>query len=252
MPTMKFVRARIVCHAAMIAAMLVLPGCVLAQTTTATLTGTITDPTGAPVAGAGIVVTNTETAHVRVTSSDSRGSYVLADLPNGVYSAKVTATTFKTAVSSGIILKVGTSSVIDFSLSVGTVAEAVTVTGSESQVATTSAELALVVDQSQIRDIPLNGRSFEQLILLAPGVQPVASSGKAAFLGRNDTYSISGGRNEGQAILLDGTDIQGYWQHGSPMNSTSTQIRLLRGDCDQSVVVNGFHKSIPEGVEGSA
>jgi Carboxypeptidase regulatory-like domain len=108
-------------QAAMIAAMLILPGCVLAQITTTTLTGTITDPTGAPVAGAGIVVTNTETAQVRVTTSDARGSYVLADLPNGVYSAKVTAPTFKTAVSSWIILKVGTSSVIDFSLSVGAV-----------------------------------------------------------------------------------------------------------------------------------
>jgi hypothetical protein len=221
---MNFFRARIVCQGAMIAAMLFLPGCILAQITTATLTGTITDPTGAPVVGAGIVVTNTETAQVRVTTSDARGSYVLADLPNGVYSAKVTAPTFKTAVSSGIILKVGTSSVIDFSLSVGTVAEAVTVNGAESQVATTSAELALVVDQTQIRDIPLNGRNFEQLILLAPGVQPVASSGKAAFLGRNDTYSISGGRNEGQAILLDGTDIQGFWQHGSGAGTVGTSL----------------------------
>jgi hypothetical protein len=108
-------------QAAMIAAMLILPRCVLAQITTITLTGTITDPTGAPVAGAGIVVTNTETAQVRVTTSDARGSYVIADLPNAVYSAKVTAPTFKTAVSSWIIPKVGTSSVIDFSLSVGAV-----------------------------------------------------------------------------------------------------------------------------------
>jgi hypothetical protein len=208
----------------MIVAMLILPSCVLAQTTTATLTGTITDPTGAAVSAAGIVVTNTETARVRVTTSDARGSYVLADLPNGVYSMKVTAPSFKTAVSTGIILKVGTSSVIDFSLALGAVAEAVTVNGAESQVATTSADLALVVDQTQIRDIPLNGRNFEQLILLAPGVQPVASSGKAAFLGRNDTYSISGARNEGQAILLDGTDIQGFWQHGSGAGTVGTSL----------------------------
>ncbi|MDP9037966.1 MAG: carboxypeptidase regulatory-like domain-containing protein [Acidobacteriota bacterium] len=221
---MKFSRARIVRQVATLAAILSLPNIVPAQITTATLTGTITDSTGAAVAGAGIVVTNTETAQARATTSDAHGGYVIASLPNGVYRAKVTAPTFKTAVSDGIVLKVGTSSVIDFSLSVGAVAEAVTVNGTESQVATTSAELAMVVDQTQIRDIPLNGRNFEQLILLAPGVQPVASSGKAAFLGRNDTYSISGARNEGQAILLDGTDIQGYWQHGSGAGTVGTSL----------------------------
>src|ERR1700738_306300 len=224
MPNTKLVRAGLVCRAALIIATPILPSCLPAQTTTGTLTGTITDPTGAAVSAAGIVVTNTEAAWGRATTSDARGSYVLADLPNGVYSMKVTAPNFKTAVSSGIILKVGTSSVIDFSLSLGTVAEAVTVNEAESQVATTSAELALVVDQTQIRDIPLNGRNFEQLILLAPGVQPVASSGKAAFLGRSDTYSISGGRNEGQAILLDGTDIQGFWQHGSGAGTVGTSL----------------------------
>jgi hypothetical protein len=207
-----------------------------AQVSTASLNGVVTDVQAAAVPGAAITVINTGTGQQRSTATDTSGHYVLEDLASGSYKIEVKASSFKTALLNNIVLQVGTPRTLDFNLTPGEIAETVTVQGSNSTIATSSPELATVVDQQQVRAIPLNGRNFEQLIQLAPGVQPVASAGQNAFIGRNNTYSISGSRNEGQAILLDGADIQGYWQHGSGAGTVGTSLGVEAIDQFQTLV----------------
>ena len=103
----------------------------------------------------------------------------------------------------------------DFQLPVGQAEQTVSVLASTAQVETETSALASLVNQSQMRELPLNGRDFEQLILLAPGGFPDPAGGSSALVGRAATFSISGARPEGHAILLDGEDLQDWWQRAS-------------------------------------
>ncbi|MDP8990649.1 MAG: hypothetical protein M3N41_11295, partial [Acidobacteriota bacterium] len=103
--------------------------------------------------------------------------------------------------------------VVDFSVGVGQTSTAVTVEGQVSQVETTNAAIGTYTSQQQMRELPLNGRNFEQLILLAPGVATVQSP-NSAMQGRAAQYSVAGGRPEGQAIMLDDENLQGFWNNG--------------------------------------
>ncbi len=98
-------------------------------------------------------------------------------------------------------------------------------TGEVSQVNTSTSTLANLVEQKQIADLPLNGRNYQQLILLAPGVN-VAQTATTSFYGKGDTYSVAGGRPEGQSYLLDGTDIVNFFGHGSGAGSLGTSLGI--------------------------
>ena len=113
---------------------------------------------------------------------------------------------------------------VDFSLAPGAQNETVTVQGVASQVETTTSEVSAQVGQSQMRELPLNGRDFEQLILLAPGVQQITSGEQDSFYGRAQAYSIAGSRPEGQELLLDGAEIQTFWGHGAGNSIIGTSL----------------------------
>ena len=85
-------------------------------------------------------------------------------------------------------------------------------------------EISAFVGQNQMQNLPLNGRHFEQLILLAPGVQTVTTGTQNSFYGREASYSIAGSRPEGQALLLDGASIQGFWNHGAGNSIIGTSL----------------------------
>ena len=93
-----------------------------------------------------------------------------------------------------------------------------------SQVETETSSLASLINQSQMRELPLNGRNFEQLILLAPGAISYPAGGSSALVGRAATFSISGARPEGHAILLDGENLQDWWQRGSGASVSGTSL----------------------------
>ena len=97
-------------------------------------------------------------------------------------------------IRKGVTLNVGTNAVVDFSLRVGQVTQSVTVESEVSRVETTSAAMSNLVDQSQMRDLPLNGRDFEQLVLLAPGVTMMQNISKSAYNGYSNSFSIAGTR----------------------------------------------------------
>lgn len=142
-----------------------------AQGTTATILGTVSDATGAVVAGAMVQVRNTGTGATQSIQSDPQGRYRVPDLQVGEYEVQVSKGGFSTMVHKGIRLTVGSENVVDFALAVGQTQQTVTVEGEVTQVETTNATVGSLVDQAQMRELPLNGRDFEQLIQLAPGVQ---------------------------------------------------------------------------------
>ncbi len=110
------------------------------------------------------------------------------------------------------------------SLPVGQVAQTVTVEADVSQVETTSSQISNLVQQSQIRELPLNGRNFEQLILLAPGVVSFTNFSKGTFYGAGNGFSVSGSRPNGQAELLDDTDVMDYMNRGSGAGILGTSM----------------------------
>jgi outer membrane receptor protein involved in Fe transport len=129
-------------------------------------------------------------------------------------------------VRTGILLDVGGAPVVDVQLPVGQAEQTVSVDASVSQVETTTSAVSSLVNQTQMRELPLNGRNFEQLILLAPGAVSYPAGGSSALIGRAPTFSVAGARPEGAAILLDGEDIQNWWQRGSGSGVTGTSLGI--------------------------
>ena len=196
----------------------------LGQATTATILGTVSDPSGAAIPGATVQVRNTGTSQTQEVVTDAQGRYRVPELGLGEYEIHTSKQGFSTAVRTGVPLTVGSQTVVDFLLTVGQQQQTVTVEGAVSQVETTSSAVSNLVEQTQMRELPLNGRNFGQLILLAPGVQAVAAGN--SFYGKTDNYSIAGSRPEGQAFLLDDVNVSGFWNHGTGSGALGTQLGL--------------------------
>ncbi len=187
----------------------------LAQVTTATISGTIRDETGAILPGVTVKVKNVETGITRTTITDDQGRYHAPNLALGDYEVQAELTGFQTGLRSGIKLTVGREAVVDFTLKVGEITEKVVVVGEAPLVNTTSSMLSELVDDKKIRDLPLNGRDYVQLATLQPGVyinksqsRPTTSSG--AQRGRGLQISISGGRPSQNNFRLDGVNVSDH------------------------------------------
>ena len=204
--------------------LVVMAGSLMAQVGTGSIMGTVTDSTGAVLVGASVTITDAQTGVARQMVSNGAGLYVAPDLNVGVYNIEVKAKGFTGQRRVGVELQVGRQMEVDFSLAPGAQNETVTVQGVASQVETTTSEVSAQVGQSQMRELPLNGRDFEQLILLAPGVQQITSGEQDSFYGRAQAYSIAGSRPEGQELLLDGADIQTFWGHGAGNSIIGTSL----------------------------
>ncbi len=182
-----------------------------AQTVGASLQGIVTDPTGAVVGNADVVVLNVATGTTRELKTDARGHYRIPVLQPGEYEVHITASGFQKIARQGIQLTVGQDAVIDVMLEVGRIADLVTVTGDAPQVNTTSGSMSGLVSDKEIRELPLNGRSFQQLALLQTGVTPALAAGNDVVGGRTPKISINGARPEQNSFLLDGTDINNVY-----------------------------------------
>jgi outer membrane receptor protein involved in Fe transport len=207
----------------------VMSGRLNAQGATGAVSGTVTDPSGAAIPRASVQVKNIATGQVQQTPADAQGRYSIVELPVGNYEAQATAPGFQTVVHTGITLTVGAQSVVDFSLAVGQTQQAVTVESQVSQVDTLSSSVASYVEQTQINNLPLNGRNFTDLVSLAPGVSSgsqIGNGGRNLLYGVENNFSVSGARSEGQAYLLDNTDIQGFWAHGSGSGVMGTTLGI--------------------------
>jgi hypothetical protein len=193
----------------------------MAQAVTGTLLGAVLDSTGAVVPNAVVTLANEGTDVVNKTTSGPQGFYTFPNLTPGQYSVTVAAQGFKTEVSKGNQVSVEQSTRVDFSLSPGAISEQVTVTGQTPLVESTSSDLGQTIDQTQISNLPINGRVVALVMQLAPGTTPAAwgagnpedASGAASTApgggGGGDYTSANGFPFEGNLYLVDGvTDVE--------------------------------------------
>ncbi len=150
-------------------------GLAMAQIGDAEITGAVKDPTGAPVAGAAVTLTNQDSGFTRVVTADTEGRYRFSAIPPGRYSLKTEATGFKTESITDLVLNIGTHLDRDIALAVGNVQESVTVTGEVPPVDTTKGDVSGVVTNEQIDSLPVNTRQYLNLALLMPGTTQAAS-----------------------------------------------------------------------------
>jgi hypothetical protein len=170
------------------------------QSPTATVNGQVRDTSGAVVQGADVQLINDRT-NVRYPSKTNKdGVYSVTDLPPGSYRIQVSKVGFKTIVKPDIVLNVLDARAINFDLPVGAASETVTVEGGVSLVNTQSAEVSTVVDRQFAENLPLNGRSFNTLLQLTPGVVIAPTPGGLA----SGQFSISGQRADANNFTIDG------------------------------------------------
>jgi hypothetical protein len=174
---------------------------------TASITGTVHDSSGAVVPGARVIATNLGTGAARSTQTGDTGDYVLTNLGLGDYQITVEATNFKRFVRRPIPLSVDQTARVDASLSTGDVTESVTVTGGAPLIESEKSAIAQVIDNKTIVELPLNGRNFIQLGSLIPGATGGAP-GNSTITSRQGGFalSVNGQRAEYNNYLLDGLD----------------------------------------------
>jgi outer membrane receptor protein involved in Fe transport len=179
------------------------------------ITGVVTDPTGAVVAGAAVTVTNPQTGLTRAATTNTAGNYVFPALQPGTYNVRVEMQGFRTEVRSDVQLQVQQTARLDFQLAVGAVTETVEVAGGAPLLNTENATVGTVIDNQRIVELPLNGRNFIQLVALSPNVNANFASGGAATSRQGgdrsrQQISVAGMRREFNNYTLDGianTDV---------------------------------------------
>src|SRR5216684_3863761 len=188
---MRFARVVLVC-----AALFVLS--VVAQSPNGAINGQVLDPSGGSIADAGIVIVNDITGLQYVTKTNDEGIYVLANLPPGPYRLQVSKVGFKTLIKPDIILNVQDALAISFTLPVGALAQTVTVEGGAPLVNTESSAVSTVIDRKFVENIPLNGRSFQDLISMTPGIvnQSPQNQSFGQSVGSGGDFSVNGQRTE--------------------------------------------------------
>src|SRR5262244_1588744 len=184
---------------------------VSAQTVGASIQGAITDANGAAVRNAAVEVRNVGTGVTYNAVTDAEGRYRVPLLPSGDYEVRVTASGFQPLLRRGVSLAVGQDAVADATLTIGQIETTVTVEGVSTAINTVSGALSGLVTKQEIRDLPLNGRSFQQLALLQTGVAAALAAGSDPVGGRTPKISINGARPEQNNFLLDGTDINNVY-----------------------------------------
>src|SRR5262245_33648929 len=189
----------------------------VAQGTTGSISGFITDDTSAALPGATVTVRHVETDQKRVLVTDAAGRYRAQALSPGRYEVSVELQGFRPARSPDLQLTVGQDAVLSIQLKIGGVDEQVTVVGESSMVNMRQSSVAALVDEKQIRELPLNGRDFSQLTLLQPGVTASPSTQQQVDRGMGTQVSIAGARPNQISYQLDGTDAntQGNGSPGS-------------------------------------
>jgi outer membrane receptor protein involved in Fe transport len=179
---------------------LFLSGFAYGAETMANIIGTVTDEDNSPLPGVTITAVNNATNFTRVTVSENNGVYRVALLPSGTYTITVELGGFGKQIHKNIVLTIGKEIVLDFQMKVAKAEEQLEVVGETPLIDATKSALQTTVDQNAIKSLPLNGRDYTQLSLLAPGVKPVTLTNYGQFqIGgqRGDAvnYTIDGGEN---------------------------------------------------------
>src|SRR5580700_9504166 len=186
---------------------LLFAGCISAQSPNGIINGLVLDPTGGVIAGAEIRIVNDATAVQYTGRTNGEGIYVVTNLPPGTYRLQVSKIGFKTLIKPDIILNVQDSLAINFTLPVGAASVTITVPGGAPLMNTESAAVSTVIDRRFVENLPLNGRSFNALLQLTPGVvvAPLSSSNLNNLGGpAPGQFTIAGQRSNANNFTVDG------------------------------------------------
>src|SRR5712691_1491408 len=201
-------------------------GLVFAQS--AALTGTVKDTSGAVLPGAAITVKNLETGLTRTAQADSSGSFSVPSLPVGQYEVTAEKMGFRKEVRSGVTLVVAQQAVVDVTLQVGSIDQQVTVTGEAPLVNTTLSSTSGLITEQQVKDLPLNGRSFDQLLAMNVGV--VNNTQNMGGGGGFPAFSVAGKRQETNRFMINGVDWIGGNATGQFITPQGASSQLLGVD----------------------
>ncbi len=181
-----------------------------AQTNTGVIVGTVSDPTGAVIPGATVTITQSEMQIATVLETNAVGNYVSTLLRAGPYEIRVEAQGFQTALRRGIVLHVNDRLQLNFILQPGAVAEVIEVTGGAPLLETQTGDVSSVIDSRAIVDLPLDGRNYIDLMLLAPGVLQAPNLGSNPREGR---FTVNGNGTLQNYFVLNGVDNNSFTQN---------------------------------------
>ena len=213
--------------------LLLLTAVPFAQSPNGTISGLILDPSGRAIVGAEIQIENDATGVRYSGVTNGEGIYAIPNLPPGPYRIQVSKISFKTLIKPDVVLNLQDAVAINFTLPVGALSETITVEGGASIVNTTDGSVSTVVDQNYVKNMPLNGRSFQDLILLTPGsVTQSPQNGPNSLLGQTGEFSVNGQRPESNYYAVDGVSanvgaapgafmVEWAGAHGSISTATS-------------------------------
>jgi hypothetical protein len=194
----------------------------------ASIQGIVTDPSGAPVPAATVTAKNTETEAERTAITDDAGRYQIVWLAVGQYEVRVAKAGFQDAIHSGIRLVVGQEATVDLKLQVTAVKAEVRVTGDAPIVSTTTKDISGLVGEQQVKGLPLNGRSFDLLLTLNPGIvnftwEKTGGTGTSNSTTGNN-FAVSGQRPQQNLFLLNGVEYTGAAENNMQPGGPSGQL----------------------------
>ncbi len=194
----------------------------------ATLSGTVTDQSGAVISNARVTVKNVDIGAVRGAGTDAKGHYQFFALPVGQYEIRGAKTGFTEEIRTGVHLVVGQSATVDLNLRVGESSEQVTVNGDAPLVDVTTANILGLVGEQQIKNLPLNGRSYDELLTLNPGVVNFTWEKTGGIGVSNSTagnnFAVSGNRPQQNLFLLNGVEFTGAAENNMQPGGTSQEL----------------------------
>lgn len=211
------------------------------------ISGTVTDASGGVIPKASVTATNTDTGIQKTVTTDGKGFYSFSSLPIGHYDLEIESAGFKPYRRTGIVIDADTALTVDATLAIGERSDVVTVRENQVRVETTSTEMGQVITNTQMTAVPLNGRSYTDLLALQPGIAPVTSItsdtvqdvGASALSPSGDlnpgTISINGQREFANAFIVNGSDVEEDVNMGAaivPNLDSIAEFRILTNNFD--------------------
>ena len=207
---------------------------------TSQIQGTVQDASGAPVPGAQVKATQTDTGVSRIVSTENDGGYVLPSLPIGPYRLEVSKPGFSTYVQTGIILQVATNPTVDIALKIGAVNEQVQVEANAALVETQATGVGNVMETQRILELPLNGRLATDLITSTGAVIPQGVAGNGGYPG-TPQFVIAGGQAFGVAFWLDGSVYNNPWDLANMPLPFPDALAEFKVETSSLTAQNGVH-----------
>jgi hypothetical protein len=210
----------------------------------ASISGTVADTSGAIIPGATVKVKNVEIGTVRTVVTDSAGRYAAPSLEVGKYEVSAEQEGFRSEVKTGITVAIGQRAEVNLMLAVGTVKQSISVSETALQLAVTTADFSGLVGEAQVKDLPLNGRSYDQLLTLNPGVVNYTSQ-RSGGIGTSNSvvgnmFSASGRRPQENLYILNGVEYTSASEVNNTPGGTSGQLLGVDAVREFSVVTDAY------------